>query len=584
MKGGMFFAVRLCEWFRHQKRRPEVVENKNLTKKINWLPLVKMLPAIEQDEDLHKSLILFRQRPSDVVIINKLALGYLQKRRFKEARLCARESLEFDKGRNMAWVILAKALFGLSLFPRATFMANKGLEHFPGNPDLLEVIVFSSFNSNLAQQTVKALNKLKRRNGKLNSEQLNILAISHQRLGDIKSAIKHANHCINLYPDYSPTYNTLGNLYSFEGKKEQAMLHYAKCVELSPASSQAVYNFTRNKKFNENDSELVKNIMEKYHDAEDVEDKIYLGFALSKISEDLKDFESAANFWIAGGRLHQKRHDYDFSKTISEFKKLREIFPKENLNLSFKKTRGDQKKPIFIVGMPRSGTSLLEQMVSNHSAVTGLGELNFVSEGISSAAFAEGDQDFERSCAKLRKYYFQAISMMDVKTEFFTDKLPSNIRFVSAILNAMPEAKVISINREPEAVCFSCFLHNFPAEGLAWTFDQYSVANYYHLQMRHLEYLKNKFKDQFINVHYENIIDNPEEEMQKILRYCELPFELAVTTPETNTRKVLTASVNQATQKIYKGSSEKWKTFEPYLPVLFSELEKYKPVSLKRYP
>ena len=524
-----------------------------------------------KQNDLQNIVDVFNKNPNDVQNINKLTQLMFEKNKFSDCIKLCEQSLKINNKRNEAWILLSKTLLKTEDYIRALEVASVALRYFPGNEQLLNCIIEASFKEELPVQTIKAVQKLQRKLGKLHSNYQNILAISYAKLGNLEEAKKIIMFAIKRDPKNSDLYNSIGNFYGYEGDNKSALKYFAKCVELQPASTAAIYNFVKRKKILSQDHDLIKNLTLRFNEETTEIGKIHIGQALAIIADNMGDYQTAVNFWISSGALQQKRHAFKCAHLEAEFQQIRHSFPKSFYEYTFPKIKGDNKIPIFIVGLPRSGSSLLEQMISSHSDVTGLGEKNWIPAAINKFTVRK-IHDHEKMCNIVRDYYFNASNFMRLNTSHFTDKLPSNSRFISLILNAIPEAKIIHISRDVNATGFSCFKTFFPSKGLAWTYDQNSVANYFKLHLRHMQVMKQNFSRQFLNISYENLVNNPEVEMKKILEYCDLKFETSVLSPEKNKRAVLTASNEQVTRKIYKGSSESWKKYEEYLPILFSEL------------
>jgi tetratricopeptide (TPR) repeat protein len=519
---------------------------------------------------LRRDIRLDSKNSQNTKNINELAKIFFEKNEFSDCIKLCDKSLKINYKRNVAWILLSKALLKSKDNIRALEIASAGLKHFPGNEHLLACIITASYSEELPVQTIKAVKKLKRKLGKLDSNYQNVLAISYARLGNLEEAKKKIILAINQDPKNSELYNSLANFYGYEGANQSALKYFARCVELKPESTGAIYNFAKRKKFTSLDQALIENITLRFKQETTDIGKIHLGQTLAHIADNMGDYQTAAHFWVLSGALQQKRQGFKLQHTEAEFRHFRHILPMSSYEYNIEKIKGDHKIPIFIVGLPRSGTSLLEQMISNHSDVTGLGEKNWIPTAINKFS-VRNIQDHAEICQITRNYYFTASNYMQINTSHFTDKLPLNSCFIGLITNAIPEAKIIYISRDANATCFSCFKSFFSSSGLAWTFDQQSVVNYHRLHLRHMQAMQASFPGRFLNVGYENLVNNPELEMRKIIDFCDLKFQNSVLEPEKNNRVILTASNEQVTRKIYKNSNESWKKYKEYLPILFSE-------------
>ena len=286
-------------------------------------------------------------------------------------------------------------------------------------------------------------------------------------------------------------------------------------------------------------------------------DRALLNFSLGKAFEDLKMYKKSFNFYSQANKFLSKEHPYDKNYN-------KEILKLLNLNFSFKSSKEALKPlPIFILGMPRSGTTLLEQILSAHSLVFGGGELpNMFLSGQVMLSRGRADDDFVLS---VREGYIEAIKSVAAKFPFITDKTPHNFVFIPLILSALPEAKVIHIERQKEAVIWSNFKNDFSNGFLNYTNSLEDIVSHYKIYEKLMSSYYQSFGNQIFRVSYEGLVKNPEQEIIKILDYLGLKHEESCFEPEKNIRSVDTNSNFQIRKKIYKDSSKDWEKFEKYL-------------------
>ena len=222
-----------------------------------------------------------------------------------------------------------------------------------------------------------------------------------------------------------------------------------------------------------------------------------------------------------------------------------------------------KSKPIFIVGMPRSGTSLLEQILSTHSKIHGAGELNFLHKIIDKSGL-EKPNNILNYFYQIRKFYYNEINKIS-KSHFIIDKLPSNFRWIGFIIKAFPEAKIIHIQRNPMAVCWSNYKNFFVDNGLDFNLTQRDVAKYYSMYSNLMDFWNNKYKDKIFNLNYEIFVQDFEKNTKKVLNYLDLNWENKLLEYQKTNRPVTTASHQQVRGKIIKDTSEKWKNYSNYL-------------------
>ena len=228
--------------------------------------------------------------------------------------------------------------------------------------------------------------------------------------------------------------------------------------------------------------------------------------------------------------------------------------------------------PIFIVGMQRSGTTLVEQIMSCHSKISGAGELEFCSKyGL---PLIRGTIKLNKESLKnFRNQYLNEIKKTSNGKPFVTDKMPSNFRHIGLIRSAFPEAKIIHVNRDPRAVCWSNFKSDFVSRGLGYSCDIKTLIEYYRLYKDLMNFWQKQYGNFIYQLDYEQLTYNQEKETRNLIEFTGLPWEDACLSPEKNKRSVRTASTQQVRKKVYKGSSEEWKKFEPFLNGVFNELK-----------
>ena len=213
--------------------------------------------------------------------------------------------------------------------------------------------------------------------------------------------------------------------------------------------------------------------------------------------------------------------------------------------------------------MPRSGTSLLEQILSTHTQIHGAGELKFLPKIIESVGLEEPESKKEYFM-KIRSYYNENISKIAEKT-YIIDKLPSNFRWLGFIINSFPEAKIIHIERNPMAVCWSNYKTNFVYGGMDYNLTQDGIAEYYSLYFDLMNFWSEKFSKQIFNVNYDHFVQDFEHNTKKILSFLDLQWESELKNYEKTNRVVTTASYQQVRGKIVKDTSKQWKKYADYL-------------------
>ena len=214
--------------------------------------------------------------------------------------------------------------------------------------------------------------------------------------------------------------------------------------------------------------------------------------------------------------------------------------------------------------MPRSGTTLVEQIISSHPLVKGAGELPFISQFGSSLAVGQAGVDGE-ALTTFRDQYLNALKQRSEGKAIVTDKMPQNFRFLGLIATALPNAKIIHVKRDPAAVCWANYTKHFVSDSLRYCYDLDDIRHYHELYQDLMKYWHQALPNRIYDLDYEALTERQEEETRNLIGYLGLEWNDACLSPQDNTRGVATASNAQVRQRVYQGSSERWKRYKPYL-------------------
>ena len=388
------------------------------------------------------------------------------------------------------------------------------------------------------------------------------LANLFKSLKNYDEAIKNYKNVIKLNPNFSDAYNNIGTIYSILGKFNDAREFYLKSIKINKFFAEPYKNYVQLSKIDQKDEvfEILKEIVKK-KDLDEEQKEVFF-YSISKIYFDVGDDDLAFKYLNLANKLKLTKFDYSFNKEKKEFKKIKEFFSQKKI-INLKNFKKNKITPIFILGMPRSGTSLIEQIISNHSEVHGAGELDLLPITVKNSDW-KNSNDFEETLQKVRKNYLEKISLLSNKN-YITDKLPGNFKRIGFILNAIPDSKIIHLERNPMAICWSNYKSNFNSTGMAFTLNQEFTAMYYLLYRDLMKFWKEKYSEKIINVNYESFVENFEEEIKKLFDQLNLKWEKQLYDFHKNERPVETASLIQVRSKIYKKSSEQWKNYKKHL-------------------
>ena len=386
--------------------------------------------------------------------------------------------------------------------------------------------------------------------------------------GDPEAAIDSYKQALKIKPDYAEAYYNMGISLNDKGDTESAINSYNQALKIKPNYAEVYKNISYLKRYKERDENFIKMQSLCLDRGSSDEQLCHLNFALSKASEDLNEIEQSFNYLKMGNEIRTKIISYDIKQDIERFSQLKKSYPSIALQSV---VESSDLKPIFILGMPRSGTTLVEQIVSSHSEVTGAGELSYVSRfGDPTARGAIKPN--AKMILDFRQRYIEALKKRSDGRSIVTDKMPQNFLYVGLIFSAFPDAKVIHVNRDPAATCWSNYKHYFIDKDLGYCYDLDDTVTYFGLYTDLMQFWLGHYGDRIYNLNYDNLTINQDDETRKLIEYLELEWENGCLSPQHNKRSVRTVSQQQVRQKVYQGSSQQWRKFEPYLNGAFNQL------------
>lgn len=404
------------------------------------------------------------------------------------------------------------------------------------------------------------------------AEVYNNMGVTLQYQGKQEEAKEAYTKALSIKPDYAEAYNNMGNALRDQGKLEEASEAYKKALSIQPNNSYAHRNFSIITKYKLGDPHIrkIETLLQSSNLSDS--DRCNLHYTNAKIQEDLENLGGAFDSYVDGGKLRKKLLKYEFSQDERLFAQVKTMAPQLNSIVANLPLEEISLTPIFILGMPRSGTTLVEQIVSSHSTVTGAGELRYIAQYGKKLALGQSTPNV-KTLMKFRNQYFTELAKRSEGRSLITDKMPLNFIFIALICAAFPEAKIIHVNRDPKATCWSNFKHYFVSSELGYSYDLADIIKYYRLYVNLMQFWGQIYSNRIFNVNYDQLTENQEPEIRRLIANLGLSLEDACLAPENNSRAVKTASNIQIRQKIYKGSSDAWRKFEPFLAGVFEELD-----------
>ena len=374
---------------------------------------------------------------------------------------------------------------------------------------------------------------------------------------------------LEFKPDSPRVHLSLGHVYKTMGEINASINSYKNTIIQNNLSGEAYWSLANLKTYSFSENEI-KDMEETLKgDMSDIE-RSQMHFALGKAYEVKKDFDRSFRNYYEGNKVKKGLIKYSSDDTSDNTKRILDFFSKENIN-NLSKSSTNNPDPIFVLGMPRSGSTLVDQIISSHSKVDGTQELPNI---IKIAAELNNDKQNsypevlkeldDLKISKLGKDYISETTWARDNAPFFIDKMPNNFIHIGLIKTILPNAKIIDTRRDPMDTCFSCFKQFF-ARGQLFTYSMEDLGNYYTDYIRAMNHWHKVYGKDIFTVHYDDVINKTEETIRELIDYCNLPFEQECLEFYKSSRPVKTPSAEQVRQPIYKSGLNYWKNYEKHL-------------------
>ena len=400
----------------------------------------------------------------------------------------------------------------------------------------------------------------------------NLGVVLHQ-LGKLEEAQKSFRQAILIKPDFAKAYNNLGRLFQDFGRFEEAKAIYNKVINIKPKEASAYRHITLISKINVQD-QLYYKMKNIYNDKSVSENELcHINFGLGKIYADADKYEHSFKHYKEGNLLRKKLLNYDLQKDVRLFSQIKSSYSRIEQNSLNIHSKTNKIIPIFILGMPRSGTTLVEQIISSHSNVMGAGEIRLVTM-FGFNLINNLCNNNKNLLVEFRNKYLNYLQNVSNGEMFVTDKMPHNFLYIGLISKIFPEAKIIHVQRNPAATCWGNYKQFFDSKNIGYCYDIDDLVNYYKLYKNLMDFWTMSLDKRIYNINYDHLTIKQEDETKKLLDYIGLNWEDSCMSPEKNTKSTATASNFQIRKKIYKSSSQKWMSYKPFLNGALDYLEK----------
>jgi tetratricopeptide (TPR) repeat protein len=483
-----------------------------------------------------------KQSPRDVAALRMLAEVAGRLRRYRDAEVLLRRCLELAPSFNTARHNLALVLH------------REGKE----GESLAEV------ERLLAQEPRHASSR-------------NLKAAILGSIGEYEGSLALYKGVLRDFPNQPKVWMSYGHALKTAGREQEGIAAYRKSIELEPLLGEAYWSLANLKtfRFTEHDVTAMQAALTKSDTGLDNHERLHFYFATGKALEDAGDFAASFAAYAEGNRLRRNEIHYDAVESTARLRRSRTLytpdFLRERAGLGC-----EAPDPIFIVGLPRSGSTLLEQILASHSQVEGtmeLPDITAMARGLTWSANEGEIAKYPDVLGKLPAERWRSLGEEYLAstrihrrrgTPFFIDKMPNNFAYLGLIHLALPNAKIIDARRHPLACCFSGFKQHF-AEGQNFSYGLTDIGQYYRDYVEFMAHFDSVLPGRVHRVFYESLVEDTESEVRRLLDYCGLPFESSCLRFYENSRAVRTASSEQVRRPIFLDGVGQWRNFEEWL-------------------
>lgn len=503
---------------------------------------------------------LLRLRPDNVDALRLLGGVMANRSEFAEAEILFRRAISFAPDFSLAIVDLGRLLQEQHRYPEAVECFSRVVEMEPNSP-----------------------------------KPRFMRAAALAPLGRTFEALAEYRRVIEIRPKHAGAWLGLGHTLKTVGHQEEAIEAYRECIRAKPESGEAYWSLANLKTYQLTDEDVreMESSVEKPDDLSD-QSMVNFLFALAKASEDKGDYQSAWGYYARGNGKQRMLEHYDPVQTETTNDEIIEVFNEEFLQ-AHSGTGLQDSSPIFIVGLPRSGSTLIEQILASHSQVEGTSELPYLGRVATSLnrnradgvnyPYAARELGPEHLTALGQSYLDQAKLHRVEGLPRFIDKMPNNFSTVGLLHLILPKAKIIDARRYPLDSTLSCYRQLF-AKGQTFVYDLNDIGEYFVQYQRMMDHWHAVLPGRVLTVQYEDLVTDLDNQVRRLLEYCELPWEENCVNFHETERPVRTASSEQVRQPVYTKSVHFWRNYESSLGELIDVLrpvlpryEQYEPIN-----
>lgn len=469
--------------------------------------------------------------------------------------------------------VLGAARSQLGLHDRAaeSFAAAARLE--PGNPDIQNNLGIALNETGRSREAAACFERALAIKPQFAVARAN-LGNALDDLGRHEAAVESYRKALELQPGVVQLYNNLGIALQQLGRFDEARESFANALALKPDYAEVHVNLSAITKYQPGDAQMaaVETLLKDGRVSE--QDRERYHFVLGKAYDDLGEYEQAFAHFEQGNRLRKALLGYHIDRDRKLFADIKQRFTADGTLPEL--GRGGEAfptGPVFILGMPRSGTSLVEQILASHSRVSAGGELDLLTTIVGELDWPDA-QIGAQGPGRIRRDYLRGIEAIEVDGPLVTDKMPLNFQWAGLIAKALPEAPIVHTRRDARAVCWSLFRTRFSATGQRFAYDLTDAAEFYLLYQDLMRFWHEQMPGRIYDLDYERLTENQESETRRLVDHIGLEWEDACLDFHRTNTASRTASLAQVRRKMYRGSSEQWRNYERFLGPMLETLER----------
>ncbi|MFZ6648657.1 sulfotransferase [Undibacterium sp. TJN25] len=520
--------------------------------------------------------------PEQAIFYSSLGTCYLEKNEHIAAELCFRRAAEISPKDARGWENLGSILISGLRFGEARTVLLKANGLVPGHDGIMCNLAWAHVGLGRSQEALEIYQDVIKVNPS-SAVALMGMAICMNNLQQPKAAIVLIEQVMELGAFTDKAMQIKGVALSALGRIDEAIHCYDSALEKEPTSAHLLLSRVELRKV-QKEEPFFKHLLQ----IEDQADRIHgnartqLFYALGKAYQDTGDIAAAAGSYAVGAFNHAMIFQYNEADDIARESAIQECMTEDCLK-TLKCAGMESDRPIFILGMPRSGTTLIEQMLASHPEVAAMGELTFINEVLDGAVIPGGWLlEFETAnklpaSATFRERAEAYLKKVDefsplAKGKRFTDKMPANYLNIGLILALFPNAYIIHCRRDPIDTCISCYTTLFSARQY-WSYDLGVLGRTYQRYWSLMQHWRSVLPGRIMEVRYEQVVLDPEQTARKLLAWCGLEWDPGVLKFHETERPVMTASVAQVREPMYQTSVGRWKKWTPYIQPLLAEIQ-----------